>query len=141
MANWVVEGEPDADVTGINIDRFQRYQSTPQYRGDRVVESLGLVYKCHYPTKTAETARGIKRSPVHERHLQNQACFRDVSGWEGVDWFAPAGTEPTMEPLGWGKPHWFEHWKAEYGNFDNIVEPFFLCLSSPHCLVPTLVGF
>merc|ERR1719413_252305 len=32
VANWIVNGKPDMDVTGINIDRFHSYQNNPEYR-------------------------------------------------------------------------------------------------------------
>jgi hypothetical protein len=53
----------------------------------RVVESLGKVYKCHYPHRPVETARGVRLSPLHERLKAQGAYFRDVSGWEGADWY------------------------------------------------------
>jgi len=50
LAHWMDTGVPDVDVTGINIDRLTKYQSNPQYRRERTVESLGMVYRWHYPT-------------------------------------------------------------------------------------------
>ena len=52
LAHWIVNGTPDADVTGFNIDRLHKYQANPEYRRERTIESLGMVYKCHYPTMT-----------------------------------------------------------------------------------------
>jgi len=49
VAQWIVDGRPDIDVTGMNIDRLHAYQTTPLYRATRTVESLGLVYETHYP--------------------------------------------------------------------------------------------
>jgi hypothetical protein len=68
-----------------------RYQTTPQYRGDRVVEALGKVYKCHYPTEQNKTGRNVKKSPIHDRLAAKGAFFKEVSGYESPDWFAPAG--------------------------------------------------
>ena len=67
------------------------YQANPEYRRTRTVESLGMVYQCHYPTRSMQTARGAKRSPLHDRLAARGAYFRDVSGWEGADWYAGAG--------------------------------------------------
>jgi heterotetrameric sarcosine oxidase gamma subunit len=114
LAHWIVTGAPDMDVTPINIDRLHRYQANPEYRRQRTIESLGLVYKCHYPTLTPETARGVKRSAVHDRLVAAGAYFRDVSGWEGADWYAPAGHEPRVEKLSWGRENWFPWWEAEH---------------------------
>ncbi len=98
---------PGADVTGFNIDRMHPYQANPEYRRERTIESLGMVYKCHYPTMSPQTARGVKKSAVHDRLAAAGAYFRDVSGWEGADWYAPAGHEPKVEKLSWGRENWF----------------------------------
>jgi len=114
VAQWIAEGRPDIDVTGINIDRLHRYQANPEYRATRTVESLGLVYATHYPGRPMQTARGAKVSPVHERLVAQRAYFRDVSGWEGADWYAPEGAEPEAGELSWGQPDWFGYWAAEH---------------------------
>ncbi len=89
VAQWLVDGRPDVDVTGFNIDRMQDYQLNPRYRAERTVETLGMVYQTHFPGRSMQTARGVKRSPVHDRLVGQRAYFRDVSGWEGADWYAP----------------------------------------------------
>ena len=114
LAHWVLTGRPDVDVTGMNIDRLHPYQTNPEYRRTRTVESLGLVYQCHYPTRAMTTARGAKLSPVHARLVAEGAYFRDVSGWEGADWYAGPGQTPDPGPLGWGRPQWFPTWAAEH---------------------------
>ena len=114
MAHWIVEGRPDIDVTGMNIDRLHRYQTNPEYRATRTVESLGLVYQCHYPGRSPQTARGAKRSALHDRLAAAGAAFRDVSGWESPEWYAAAGTTPDPGPLSWGRPTWWERWAGEH---------------------------
>jgi heterotetrameric sarcosine oxidase gamma subunit len=114
LAHWILEGRPDVDVTAFNIDRLHSYQSNPEYRRTRTVESLGMVYQCHYPSRSMQTARGAKVSPIHHRLVERGAYFRDVSGWEGADWFAPAGAQPDPGPLSWGRQEWFGRWEAEH---------------------------
>ena len=132
IASWIVNGKPDVDVTGINIDRFAPYQVTPDYRQERVVESLGLVYKCHYPFKTKETARNARFTPFYDRLKERGAYFRDVSGYECADWFLDSVRDSSSVITGetiqqrqdtaialskkysWGKPAWFKHWEAEH---------------------------
>jgi glycine cleavage system aminomethyltransferase T/glycine/D-amino acid oxidase-like deaminating enzyme len=113
MAHWITTGRPDVDVTAMHIDRLHAYQANPEYRRTRTVESLGMVYKCHYPTYVMQTARGARRSPIHDRLAARNAFFRDVSGWEGADWYAPPGVEPRVEQT-WGRPSWFPYWAAEH---------------------------
>ncbi len=114
MAHWVLSGRPDVDVTGMNIDRLHAYQSNPAYRRTRTVESLGMVYQCHYPTRSMMTARGVKKSAIHDRLAAKGAYFKDVSGWEGPDWYAPHGAEPKVEKLSFGRQNWFPYWQAEH---------------------------
>jgi heterotetrameric sarcosine oxidase gamma subunit len=114
VAHWIASGSPDIDVTGINIDRLHPYQANPRYRATRTVESLGLVYACHYPNRVMQTARGARLSPLHDRLAGQRACFRDVSGWEGADWYAPEGAEPDPGEPSWDRPPWFGHWAAEH---------------------------
>jgi 4-methylaminobutanoate oxidase (formaldehyde-forming) len=61
-----------------------------------------------------QTARGAKKSPLHDRLAGRGAYFRDVSGWEGADWYAPPGVSPTVEKLSWGRQSWFPYWQAEH---------------------------
>jgi 4-methylaminobutanoate oxidase (formaldehyde-forming) len=119
IAHWIDTGAPDMDVTGMNIDRLHPYQATPEYRATRTVESLGMVYATHYPGRSMRTARGAKLSPVHHRLAARGAFFRDVSGWEGADWYAPEGTlppgaSPDAGELSWGRQDWHASWAAEH---------------------------
>ena len=114
MAHWILHGKADVDVTGFNADRFQSYQLDPDYRRARVSEMLGQVYKCHYPTKAPITARGIKKSALHDRLKEAGAYFTEVSGWESPAWFAPTPGEAVTGDLSYGRMHWWEYWKAEH---------------------------
>ena len=114
IAHWITTGSPDIDVTGVNIDRLHPYQATPRYRATRTVESLGMVYECHYPGRSMRTARGVRRSPLHQRMAAQGAWFKDVSGWEGTDWFAGAGVTPTEPTLTWGRPDFWDRWAGEH---------------------------
>lgn len=114
IATWIVDGLPDIDVTGMNIDRLHPYQTSPEYRATRTVESLGMVYQTHFPGKSMQTARGIKRSPLHDRLAAQGAYFRDVSGWEGADWYAGPGQKAEVAELTWGRQNWFDTWAREH---------------------------
>jgi heterotetrameric sarcosine oxidase gamma subunit len=119
VAQWIADGRPDVDVTAMNIDRLHPYQANPEYRATRTVESLGMVYETHFPGRPMRTARGAKVSPIHQRLVEQRAYFRDVSGWEGADWYAPEGAvpegaAPEAGPLSWGRPEWFSYWEAEH---------------------------
>jgi glycine/D-amino acid oxidase-like deaminating enzyme/glycine cleavage system aminomethyltransferase T len=120
LAHWIVHKQPDMDVTGMNIHRFQSFQNTQQYREQRVTETLGLVYKCHYPYKTKQTARGTKRSPFYLKQKELGAYFKDVSGWESPDFFIPPTSSSSsssnidVNRHTWQRYDWFPIWKQEH---------------------------
>ena len=121
VAEWIVEGRPTVDVTAINIDRLHPYQANREYRRTRTVESLGMVYQCHYPNRSMLTARDAKRSPLHDRLSDEGAYFKDVSGWEAADWYAGAGHPPDPGPLTWGRPAFWDIWRSEHEACRNGV--------------------
>jgi 4-methylaminobutanoate oxidase (formaldehyde-forming) len=114
LAHWILDGDPGVDVTGCHIDRLQPFQAEPAYLQARTVEALGMVYRCHYPTRSMQTARSARLSPLHDRLAARGAYFREVSGWESPDWYAPPGVEPVVDRLSWGRQNWFPYWQAEH---------------------------
>jgi 4-methylaminobutanoate oxidase (formaldehyde-forming) len=113
QAHWIIEGSPDVDVTGFHVDRFRPWQGEDAYRAARTTEILGTVYAAHTPGTQLRSARNRLLSPVHDRLVEQGGYLREVSGWEGADWFAGPGAEPAAEPT-WGRAPWFEHWEAEH---------------------------
>jgi 4-methylaminobutanoate oxidase (formaldehyde-forming) len=60
----------------------------------------------HWPFQQPTTARGVRRSVLHDRLAARGACFGAVMGWERANWYAPAGTEPAYRHS-WGRQNWF----------------------------------
>jgi len=116
LAEWIHKGHAptNVDVTGINIDRFHKYQNNLEYRTQRTGEALGNTYKLHYPDHMPKTSRGAKQSALNERLCDANAYFRDVNGWESPAWYAPAGVEPIVEKESFDRENWFPYWKAEH---------------------------
>ncbi len=71
------------------------------------------MYAAHTPGVQLTTGRGVKRSPVHDRMVAAGAYLRDVSGWEGADWYAGPGQSPKAT-AGWGRQEWFTDWEREH---------------------------
>jgi len=114
LAHWIIHGRADVDVTAFNIDRLHGYQTNLEYRRQRTVEALGLVYRCHYPGLSLKSARGVRRSPFHDRLAAAGGYFREVSGWESPDWYGAPGSTPDPGPLTWGRAEWFPSWEREH---------------------------
>ena len=67
LAEWIVNGRPPMDLWDVDVRRMQPFQTNRRYLHDRSVEALGLLYAMHWPFRQVETARGVRRSPVHDR--------------------------------------------------------------------------
>ncbi len=50
-----------------------------------------------WPFRQFVTARGIRKSPLHDRLAARRACFGEAAGWERPNWYAPEGVEPRYE--------------------------------------------
>jgi len=113
MAQWIVDGVSDVDITAIDIARMAPFQNTPNYLKDRIVEILGVLFEEAYPNKYFQRARNARKSAFHDRMAQAGAYFAEYAGWESPDWFAPKGVEPKVE-YSWGRQNWFEYSAAEH---------------------------
>ena len=106
LSKWIKNGHPPIDVNGIDIRRIHPFQSVKKYVGERVSESLGLLYAMHWPYRQPETARGVRRSPIHPYTKQLGAVFGEVNGWERPNWYARDGVKAEYE-YSYGRQNWF----------------------------------
>jgi 4-methylaminobutanoate oxidase (formaldehyde-forming) len=113
LAEWIVEGRPTLDLWDVDIRRFAPWQGNRRYLRDRTAESVGLMYAMHWPFRQPETARGVRRSPVHDRLTAQGACFGVAAGWERPTWFAPPGVEPRYRHT-YGRQDWLAHAAEEH---------------------------
>ncbi|MEF9603715.1 FAD-dependent oxidoreductase [Paracoccus sp. PXZ] len=113
LAAWMDKGEPPFDLWEVDIRRAQPFQRNRRYLRERVTETLGLLYADHYPYRQVATARGLRRSPLHEHLKARGAVFGEVAGWERANWFATDGQEREYR-YSWGRQNWFDNQRAEH---------------------------
>jgi 4-methylaminobutanoate oxidase (formaldehyde-forming) len=113
LAQWMNDGEPPFDLWEVDIRRAQPFQKNRAYLKDRVSETLGLLYADHFPYRQMATARGVRRSPLHEHLKARGAVFGEVAGWERANWFAKEGQEREYR-YSWKRQNWFENQREEH---------------------------
>ena len=113
LADWIVDGHPPMDLWDVDLRRNLPFQNTASYLHDRTKEGLGLLFAMHWPFRQFETARQVRKSPLHERLVTKNACFGELAGWERPNWFAPARVEPSYE-YSYGRQNWFAYSAAEH---------------------------
>src|SRR5258705_1233654 len=134
LAEWIVNGAPTSDLTGFDCGRFGPFNGTTRWLQDRVAEVLGLHYEIPWPNREMETARPFRRSPVHHLLEAAGANFGSKMGWERANFFAPDGTEPTINYT-WDKPNWLPWSAAEQTNTRTNVTVFDQTSFSKYVLV------
>jgi 4-methylaminobutanoate oxidase (formaldehyde-forming) len=113
LAEWIVGGEPSMDLWDVDIRRFMPFQGNRRYLRERTTEVVGLLYAMHWPFRQPETARGVRRSVLHDRLAVRGAGFGVVAGWERANWFSAAGVEPRYIYT-YGRQNWFPGAAAEH---------------------------
>jgi glycine cleavage system aminomethyltransferase T/glycine/D-amino acid oxidase-like deaminating enzyme len=106
VAQWIQDRRPPMDLADVDIRRAQAFQSNRRYLRDRTVETLGLLYAMHWPYYQYQSARGARRSALHDRLLAAGACMGETAGWERPNWFAEPGATPNYQ-YSYGRQNWF----------------------------------
>jgi heterotetrameric sarcosine oxidase gamma subunit len=118
LAQWMDGGEAPFDLWDVDIRRMQPFQNTRTYLTERSKETLGLLYADHFPYRQFATARGLRRSALHEHLKAAGACFGEVAGWERANWFLPAEAREKGEKAeyqySWKRQNWFDYARAEH---------------------------
>ncbi|MEM9197794.1 MAG: FAD-dependent oxidoreductase [Pseudomonadota bacterium] len=113
LAAWMDEGAPPFDLWEVDIRRAQPFQRNRRYLRERVSETLGLLYADHYPYRQPVTARGVRRSPIHEALKARGAVFGEMAGWERANWFARDGQTAEYR-YDWKGQNWFDNHRTEH---------------------------
>jgi glycine cleavage system aminomethyltransferase T len=129
LAEWMEHGEPLSDLWPLDIRRFGKHDSAPNFLKDRVSETLGLHYTMPYPRKELSSARNVRQSPLYEKLDACGAVWGSKFGWERPLYFRPEGSlegsaggdddtgnAPFQGPNDWltfGRPKWLPLVKNE----------------------------
>jgi 4-methylaminobutanoate oxidase (formaldehyde-forming) len=113
LAQWLEDGEPPFDLWEVDIRRAMPFQKNRRYLRERVSETLGLLYADHFPYRQMASARGIRRSPLHEHLKARGAVFGEVAGWERANWFVRPDQDREYR-YSWGRQNWFDNQRDEH---------------------------
>ena len=112
LADWIVNRHPPLDLCDVDVRRVMPFQKNRAYLHDRTVETLGLLYAMHWPYYQYQTARNVRRTPLHDRLVVAGACMGELAGWERPNWYAAPGSSPNYQ-YSYGRQNWFAACKAE----------------------------
>ncbi|MDP6862745.1 MAG: FAD-dependent oxidoreductase [Acidimicrobiales bacterium] len=120
LADWIVDGYPPMDLSGADIRRSFPFQNDRSYLEERISESLGLLYAMHWPFRQYESARGARKSSLHQAFDDAGAVFGETAGWERPNWFADDGQVREYQ-YSYGKQNWHDNMRAECDAVRNAI--------------------
>jgi len=95
LAQWMIEGEAERDVTAMDVGRFGTWIS-PGYTRPKVIENYQKRFSVAYPNEELPAARPCRTTPMYEIFNDMGAVWGQQYGLEVVNYFAQ-GSEPTYE--------------------------------------------
>ncbi|WP_461186677.1 GcvT family protein [Arthrobacter sp. Z4-13] len=113
LAEWVISGSPGFDSSTVDVQRFSPHQNSRRYLHARTKEGLGRLYAMHWPHLQLETARNVRRTPLHSRLAELGACFGEINGQERANWYGDADTRPEYT-YSYGRTDWFDRVGEEH---------------------------
>ena len=101
MAHWILEGRAPMDVWSVNLAAHaslagQRPVSCRTASSNRSASAIKITGRSGSRT----TARGVKKSVLHDRLAAAGACFGESAGWERPNWYARPGQRPPTNTAG-----------------------------------------
>ncbi|WP_343565371.1 GcvT family protein [Kiloniella sp. b19] len=113
LSEWMDSGEKPFDLGDVDISRMHPFQGNKTYLYERSKETLGLLYADHFPYRQKATARGVRRTALHEHLEARGAVFGELAGWERANWYADEGQEREYQ-YSWKRQNWFENSAREH---------------------------
>ncbi len=95
LAQWMIHGETERDVTAMDVARFGDWIS-PGYTRPKVIETYQTRFSVAYPNQELPAARPNRTTPMYDIFTGMGAVWGHQYGLEVVNYFAQ-GTEPTYE--------------------------------------------
>lgn len=92
MANWMVHGDPGADIWGMDIARYGDW-ATMRYANKKVRENYSRRFRIKFPNEELPAGRPHKTTPIYDRLVAEGAQMGDGWGLEVPLWYAPDGVK------------------------------------------------
>jgi len=109
LAQWIIEGEPELDLFGWDIARYDEW-ADKKFTRARAMDCYSHRYRIHFPYEEHEerdAGRPVRTRPIHAEQQASGAVFGLNSGWEHPLWFAH-GSESAIDTSGFERQPWFD---------------------------------
>ncbi len=104
LAQWMVHGDSEINMTGLDPRRFGAY-ADQDYTRAKSFQDYEMMYVTHLPGEERPAGRPARKTPLHEKLAAKGCVHAEGFGWERPKWFARDGRE---EKLGFRRNNVFE---------------------------------
>lgn len=91
LAEWIVHGEPEADVFGMDVARYGDYAQNRRFIRETTGQFYTRRFVMTYPNEQLPAGRPLKMAPAHDAMTATGARWGVSYGLEVPLYFAPAG--------------------------------------------------
>ncbi len=95
LAEWMIEGEPEEDIFGMDVARFGSYAENRHYIKEKTGQFYSRRFVMTYPNEQLWEARPLKMPPTYDAMSADGANWGEMYGLEIPIYFASTGFEET----------------------------------------------
>ena len=88
LSNWIVDGDPDTDIFGMDVARYGAFASNDRYLRETTAQFYARRFVIAYPNEELPAGRPSKTTPSYDAQRQMGARFGVVWGMESPQYFA-----------------------------------------------------
>ncbi len=98
LANWMVDGDPGADIFGMDVARYGSFASNDKYLRDMTAQFYARRFVIAYPNEELPAGRPLKMTPSYDAQKAAGARFGVVWGMETPQYYAPGQPDFVEQP-------------------------------------------
>jgi dimethylglycine dehydrogenase len=98
LANWMIDGDPGADIFGMDVARYGAFASNDRYLREMTAQFYARRFVIAYPNEELPGGRPLKMTPSYDAQKSAGAHFGVVWGMETPQYFTPGQPEFVEQP-------------------------------------------
>ena len=97
LAQWMINGEPEADIFGMDVARYGEFASEDRYLAETVRQFYARRFVLTYPNEELPAGRPVQLSRIDDELTQAGAMFGSVWGLEVPLYFVSGDPDEFVE--------------------------------------------
>ncbi len=121
VAELIARGHSSTDLSGLDLNRFEDVQTTPEYVSETSQQNFREIYDVLHPLQPRVSPRDVRLSPFNEQQKKLGAVFLEAAAWERPHWYEANAALLDELPEEWRAPE-REAWADQFHSPIAAVE-------------------